>query len=514
MTILWPYVIAIILYIAFISSIAHRVIAKIKTYFEYVLGGRTISCLSFAFLVSAAYVSAVSVLGGSGIAYAFGYVSLVGWQMCWMIALIIATFVGWRLRRPIAPPITLPEAMKTRFEITARRSGLQILSAFWGVLFLVLFNVLQIMGFVIITVAITGLPFIYACLLYILVDLYVSLGGYIALARTNLVHQFFITGGLWGALIYLLPAVGGILGLHEAATKITMPPLTIVPPGIGIPKPLEGPLLEPTPPGALLTAVGTFPIPLLITYMISNMLAWSAPFWPTVLLGSRSMRDMLYGGAVAAVIIGFTWVSIPLLGLATRVLVPTMPQPYHQDVALPLLIIKGLVPDYIGIPLLIGIFAAAISSSAAFLVFSSVFLVNDIAAVLKPLTAEQMFKYSRVAIFVIGLFTLALTILMPPAVIAAGAAFAFGVCAAGLAIPTLLGLYWRRMTKEATYVCLTVPPALFLLIMIYYLATGILLIPLPPILTSLIIGLILAIAVSLITKPPPKESWEPFFKWR
>lgn len=506
--ILWPFVIAFIVYFVLIWVIAHRMATRIRTYLELAVGGRVVSYLAFAFLISGTYISAVSVFGGVGTSYEHGYVSVVGWALAWMTALILALFIGYRLRRPAAPPFTLPEAMKTRFELGRRRSPLQFIAAFWGLIFVGLFNMLQIKGFGLAMEFITGFPFTFAMALYAFIVIYIGLGGYLSVLRTNIVHQFVILGGLWATVLFVLsmPEIGGLGGLHAKAAMV------------------EGGIHPDSPyslvQGGLLGLTGAFPVIFLLNVMIANMLAWSAPFWPSILLGSKSVREMLKGGALASLLVAVAWVAIPLIGLATRVLIPQLPAEvgrYDPDVAFPLLIATQL-PQGIGIIALLGLFAAAISTSTALLLYASLFLVNDMIGALKPeMTKESMFKLSRIFIIVIGLITLIVAIVLPPGSLLIGASLAFAISAAALAIPIGLGLYWKRMTRGAAYACLIVPPIIFLVAqvsLVRALATGTdYPFVLPPMALAIVVAIILAVVVSLVTKPAPEESTRPFWQW-
>ncbi|MCJ2520805.1 MAG: hypothetical protein LN412_07695 [Candidatus Thermoplasmatota archaeon] len=60
----WPFVISFIAYFVVIWAIAHRVATRIRTCLELSVGGRVVSYLAFAFLVSGTFISAVSVFGG------------------------------------------------------------------------------------------------------------------------------------------------------------------------------------------------------------------------------------------------------------------------------------------------------------------------------------------------------------------------------------------------------------------------------------------------------------------
>ncbi len=500
----WSFVIAFIAYFAVIWIVAHRVATRIRTYLELSVGGRVVSYLAFAFLISGTFISAVSVFGGIGTSYEHGYASVVGWALAWMVALIMALFIGYRLRRPAAPPFTLPEAMKTRFELGKRRSPIQFIAAFWGLIFVGLFNMLQIKGFGLAMETITGFDFRIAMALYAFIVIYIGLGGYLSVIRTNIIHQFVIMAGLWATVLFVLslPQIGGLGGLHAEAAAI------------------EGSVHVESPytlsQGALLTFMGAFPLVLLLNFMIANMLAWSAPFWPSILLGSKSVREMIKGGMLASLLIAVAWIAIPLIGIGTRVLMPTLPATgrYDTDLAFTLLI-RDQLPPSIGIVALLGAFAAAISTSTALLLYASLFLVNDMIGAVRPdMTKESMFKWSRIFIILIGLITLALAILATPGSLLVGASLAFAIAASALAVPITLGLYWKRMTRAAAYTCLIIPPIVFLIpVLIYGRQLEGYPLFVPPIALAILVALLLAFVVSLFTKRAPEESTRPFWEW-
>ncbi len=500
----WSFVIAFIVYLVVIFFIAHQVATRVRSYLELSVGGRVVSYLAFAFLVSGSFISTVSLFGGIGTSYEHGYASVVGWALAWMVALVMALFVGYRLRRPAAPPFTLPEAMKTRFELGRRRSPLQFIAALWGLIFVVLFTMLQIKGFGLAMEVVTGFPIQIAMALFAFIVIYIGLGGYLSVIRTNIVHQFVILAGVWAAALFVLslPQIGGLEGLHAQAATV------------------EGKIHEDSPytlvQGGLLGFAGAFPMVILLNFMIANMFAWSAPFWPSILLGSKSVREMIKGGMLASLLIAVTWVAIPLIGIATRVLEPTLPAAgrYDPDLAFPILILNHLPPE-IGIVALLGGFAAAISTSTAMLLYASLFLVNDMIGVVRPdVTKESMFKWSRVFIIVIGLFTLGIAIVFPFRSLLIGASLVFGLSGSALAIPIILGMYWKGMTRAAAYSCLIIPPIAFLLpLLIYGRQLEGYPVLVPPIALAFIVAFILAVVVSLFTKRAPEESTKPFWEW-
>lgn len=505
MTVVWSYVIAFLIYFVLIWFVAYKVAARVRSWFEYSVGGRTVAYLSYAFLISATFISAVSVFGGTGIAYALGYVSVVAWAIPWMLALCLAYLIAWKLRRPASPPTTLPEAMKIRFDMGSTRSIIQFLVAFWGLLFCLVFNTAQVKGFGIVMSHVTGLDFSIAILFYVILLVFITLGGYLAVLRTNIVHQFVITAGLWGALlsVLFLPQIGGLSGLHEKAAAIATVPVRDGGPIFGIP----------TPEGALLTAFGVLPVALVATIILSNLLASTAPFWPTILLASRRMKDLFYGGAIASLIIGFTWVTIPLLGLSARVLMPADSPLSDQDFALPWLIAEHL-PEHVGILAMLGTFAAAMSSSTALLFYAAIFLINDMVGVVRPkLTPESMFRYSRYSLFILGLITLLFTWIAPPRAILDLAALTFGMSAAAVAVPLFLGFYWSRMNKGAALLCLIVSPLMYLALIIFSAVSGVIIYRVLAIWVSLLVSLIIAVTASLVGKPSPKEGWDFFTRW-
>ncbi|MBM4235261.1 MAG: cation acetate symporter [Firmicutes bacterium] len=168
-----------------------------------------------------------------------------------------------------------------------------------------------------------------------------------------------------------------------------------------------------------------------------------------------------------------------------------------------------------------GSIAAALSTVAGLLMIMGAGLIHDLYCVFKPdIDDERKLKLSYGAMLVIGVLVILFS-LNPPDFILEAIMWAFGIAACSLGVPIVLGIWWKRTTKQGVAVGMTfgfiLTTACF--IMIDYIGMDPVTIPIPFIAKYLYgpfgwiktvsfilpLSFILTIVVSWLT-PPPDES--------
>ncbi len=103
-----------------------------------------------------------------------------------------------------------------------------------------------------------------------------------------------------------------------------------------------------------------------------------------------------------------------------------------------------------------GSVAAGLSTVAGLLMIMGAGLIHDVYGELKPeVDDEKKLKLSYLAMFVVGILVILFS-LNPPEFILKAIMWAFGIAAAGLGVPIVLGIWWKRTTKQGVAVGMVV----------------------------------------------------------
>jgi cation/acetate symporter len=94
-----------------------------------------------------------------------------------------------------------------------------------------------------------------------------------------------------------------------------------------------------------------------------------------------------------------------------------------------------------------GSVAAGLSTVAGLLMIMGAGLIHDLYGAIKPdVDDEKKLKLSYAAMFAVGIFVILFS-LNPPEFILEAIMWAFGIAAAGLGVPIVLGIWWKRTNK-------------------------------------------------------------------
>jgi cation/acetate symporter len=168
-----------------------------------------------------------------------------------------------------------------------------------------------------------------------------------------------------------------------------------------------------------------------------------------------------------------------------------------------------------------GSVAAGLSTVAGLLLIMGAGLIHDFYGELRPdVDDEKKLKLSYAAMFVVGVLVIIFS-LNPPQFILEAIMWSFGIAGAGLGVPIVLGIWWKRTNKYGAGAGMVVGALVgfYGWIMIGYLGMDPVTIPFPifakyfygPLgwikITAIAVPLsfILTVVVSWLTPPPPKE---------
>jgi SSS family solute:Na+ symporter len=209
----------------FIGYLGYR---KTKTAEDYFVAGRTMGALLVAFSYGATFISAVALIGFSGIASVYGHSILWLAFLNVFVGIFIAFVVyGLRTRKMglSLEAMTLPELLGNRFNSVRIQqvSGLIIgvfMVAYTSAVFLAIASLFQV------TFAI---PYEICVVIFtLIVGIYLIVGGQYAVMWTHAVQAIVMLVGMIILTVGIYAMLGGIGPAHEAAAAMTPEMLTSI----------------------------------------------------------------------------------------------------------------------------------------------------------------------------------------------------------------------------------------------------------------------------------------------
>lgn len=382
----------------------------------YYLGGRSLGPWVLIFTVLASAASAGTFIGTAGLTYAEGYGWVWGGMMQVPSAVLALGLVGKKyaiVARKLRL-ITFTDFFKERYE----SKGVTFLTAFCMVIFLVSYMVAQFVGGARVLESITGIDYVVLVVIFAgVVALYTAFGGFLAAAFTDAAQGIVMFLGGIALWVVVLVAVGGISEV-EAGQRELDPDLLVLPGSSG------------------------FDLPMMISYAVMfGLLLAALPHVSVRAMSYRSSaalhKTLWVGPAIMAV---FT-LGFGAMGLIGRVLYP---EAELADLVLPTLIIDHLPGPLAGAVLAAPLAAVMSTVDSMILVVSSALVRDLYAGFVDPkMTDAAQSKAGAWASLGIGLVVLVLA-LRPPDFLQHLINFAIGGLEAGLFVPLILGLYWKR----------------------------------------------------------------------
>lgn len=413
--------IVFLLIIFFIGYWASRKLASSSNFVnDYFLGGRELGGFVLAMTMVATYGSASSFLGGPGTAYTMGF----GWVLLSMTQVVTGYFVLMILGKKFAimarryDAVTMIDFLKSRYN----SKTVVLLSAFSIIIFLFSAMAAQWIGGARLVESLTGLSYNSALFLFaVSVLVYVTIGGFRAVALTDAVQGAVMLVGTLVLLIAVIIAGGGIPNIVQ--DLINENPNLVTPYGA------EGNLSAAYVSSFwILVGVGVVGLPQIAVRAMSYK-------------NSRSMHRALIIGTIVT---GFIMLNMHLIGVFAR---PILPGIEIGDKVIPLIALETLPPWVAGI-VLAAPMAAIMSTVDSLLLLVSSSIVKDVYLnYVKPDASIKTIKrisFGVTAALGIVVFLLALD---PPDLLIFLNLFAFGGLEAAFIWPVILGLYWKWGNK-------------------------------------------------------------------
>lgn len=430
----------------------------------WVLGGATIA---------ATHTSAGTFIGTIGVMYT------AGWSFGWLILSIPLAY--WFMAAVLAPrftkvkELTLPAFMEARYYSKSVRG----LSAVIILIATVVYIQAQIVAGGLIASTVFGIPTRTGMIGFTLILLvYTVLGGMMAVVYTDFLQLVVMTVGVAVAIPLALRHVGGVDELFTLVEAVN--PLTFT--------------WDSMPP-VLLFTMG-------MAFMLGSV---SSPAQLVRLYAMKDMRTIRRGILLAIVLITSINLMVFVLSLVAVVLFPALPT---GDLAMPMLA-RTVLPPFLGGIVLAAITSAMMSTVDSLLIVAGSALSFDIYQnLIDPgVSVSRRRIIDRLGIVVVGV----VPVLLLLSGVGEGELVQFivllftALMASSFFIPVVLGVYWRRATREGAAAAM-IGGVTMTLAWEFFGSEAI-----DPVLPGFLLSAALMVVVSLLTPPPPASATAPYF---
>ncbi len=423
---------------------------KTKTAEDYYVAGRSMGPIVVAFSYGATFISAVALIGFSGIASIYGHSVLWLAFLNIFVGIFIAFIVyGFRTRKMglSLNAVTLPEMLGNRFNSKRLQSvsGLIIaifMIAYTSAVFLAISSLFQVTF---------NIPYEICVIVFtIIVGIYLVVGGLYAVMWTHAVQGILMLAGMLILTIGIYSMLGGIGPAHEAAAALTPEILQ----GIGTPAASQA-------PNGLTSMPPTFSQPFMVVLTIIFGVGIGVLAQPQLIIrylsakSEKALRRAIPYGGIFILLMTFTAFSVgPLCNVLmanapaySATLTEPLMYPGTPDKVLPL-IVTEFFPDWFIFLFLFAVLSAAMSTASALFHSAGASIGRDVCekGLMKDCSEKKSLKITRIATLVIVAATLIIS-LNPPDVVAIMTSFFFGLMAVTFLAPYTLMLYWKKTSR-------------------------------------------------------------------
>jgi len=457
-----------------------------KSVTDFWLAGREIGAVTIGFSAASSWITASALLLSTGLFLLLGASSIWIWVFPNIAALVIVAAISGRIKN--IPALTQPELMEIRYDPMIRAPV-----ALAVAIMMVLFSVVDFIGFKLVLGTFFGVsPFWAIIIMAASVAFYVSVGGFKAVVRTDLL-QYVLLAGLAlfvAAAAFGLPAQSGTTFLAAAQS-------------------MGGDWWNPFVAGGLIGAL------VLQMALLPGWVAEQDP-WQKI-WAAKDERSAKRGLVLGAGLLALVYLAclVTAIGLTTKY---PMPAGEVEAEMLYLKFISEIASPAMLALLTIGFAAASMSCTDTFATSGASCISRDLVQrhLWPDATMKEMLTVNR--ILVVAMIGLAAFIALNVDSIMDAVIIATVIGTTSYFFPIIGGLYWKRATKWGALAALIVGGGTQILLISYELFW--LKLPLDtisPYLTEhgALVGLALSaisfIGISLVTPPTERIRLAPFF---
>ena len=405
---------------------------------EYFLGSQNLGGVVLAMTLVATYGSVSSFVSGPGVAWNLG----LGWVVFAAPQIITGFLILGLLGKRMTilahrtESLTVIDLLFERFQSRL----VAVLLALMLIIFFLAMIVGQFIGGAQIFAGLTDIDYSLGLVIFALVTVLYSSGGFRAVAITDAICAILMLTGMFILGYVIVRDGGGLKGIMDTLATVNLDEQT------GVSRNLE------------YNAGGALPLGLLFS-------AWILVGFATVGLPQSLVRCMSYKSShelhkamvIATVICGALMIGMTMLGVFARAVITDLPKG-GTDAVIPTLIAHKMHPLVAGVTIL-GPLAATMSTVSSLLIASASAIIRDLFKALRPehqQTANSpiadavkpaLSYHEKIIIkgttLVMGIIAITLA-LFPLDIVVWVNLFAFGGLESAFVWPVVLGLFWRK----------------------------------------------------------------------
>ena len=461
------------LYFVVVFAIGWMSLRRTRGEKDYWIAGGDLGWALGGSTIAATHTSAGTFVGTIGVMYT------AGWSFGWLVLAMPLAY--WFMAAVLAPRFTRVKELTLPAFIGARYYSQKVraLAAVIILVSTVVYIQAQIVAGGLIASTIFGIPTRAGMIGFTVILLaYTAVGGMLAVVYTDFLQMFVMIAGVAFALPLAVSHVGGMDALFTYVQEVN--PLTFT--------------WESMPPTLLFT-MG-------LAFLLGSI---SSPAQLVRLYAMRDMRTIRRGILLAIVVITSVNLMVFMLPLVAVVMFPALPT---GDLAMPM-IARAVLPPFIGGIMLEAITSAMMSTVDSLLIVAGSALSRDIyQTLINPELGERgRTVVNRIGVVVVG----SVPVILLLAGVGEGELVQFivllftALMASSFFIPVLLGIYWRRATREGAAAAMTGGVTITFLWKAFGSEA------IDPVLPGFVASALLMIVVSLVTAPPPESAIAPYF---
>ncbi|HBN84315.1 MAG TPA: pantothenate permease [Clostridiales bacterium] len=464
---------AIFFVFSFLTAMLSRQ-GKASSMDAYFLGNRKLNGFVSALSYSSTTYSAFMMVGLAGLTYTGG-VGAFGFEIVYFIGVTLILIFGprfWLVGKKFGY-ITPSEMIGDRYQSKLSASVISLVSC----LFLIPYSAVQLTGVGYLLSGITNqaIPFMAGVVIATFVAILFSLiAGIRSVVWTDSLQALVMIVSSTVVVLLVVSKLGGFGAFFQDLQSNHPEKLSV--------------------PGNGYFNIYTF-INLTVPWFffsISNPQVSQRLFMPS---SKKAMRQMLLGFLIFGFI--YTLVSV-MWGYSALIKFPNLEKP---DLATPMLLSSDLVPSVLGLIVMIGILAAAISTIDSILLTLSSLFSRDIYGYMKKDTDDrQQLRVGKIVIPIIAVLAFVFATLELDLIAVLSVASSAGLI---VSVPSIIGaFFWKRGTSAGTTASVIVGAAVVLFMQF----TGIAPLKFGAGVWGLTVSAVVFIVVSLFTEPPKEKA--------
>lgn len=406
-----------------------------KDTIDYYVAGRTVGAFNNGLAMVSLSLSLTTFLGLTALIWEGFYLAIA------VYAAFTSAFVGLLILA--APFLRRHKSFTTMSFIGSRfySKNLRIISVFIMLVVSVLYLIGNIKGVGIIFELLLGIPFIWGVIVGgLVVTLYVTLGGMYGVTYNQTIQTIILTFALIIPLMMILRGLGLDLWWF--------PPFGY---GEAVPQMIEFKVHYFLP-------FLVHPVWYIAVFLGSFFGIIGLPHFVMRYFTVRDAKEARWSTVICVFLVGLVNLSVYGMGFAgvyytaqTGVEIAAVEADKLVFILTEAFASKPYLALAVG-----GALSAALSTVAGLLLIMGTGLIHDLYGTLKPKVPDKkMLSYSVYTMFAVGVICTIISI-RPPEFILVTIMWSFGIAAAAFGVPIVLGIWWKRATKEGCGVAMVV----------------------------------------------------------